>query len=381
MGRQTIAASRLAGEIAHSRYSRKAFAFNLRKDSEALLLGFRDKRVAAAADAKAVLNDCVAGIKSDVETLKNKTAAMMADNSRSHSDMARESKTGRSAFAARLSSNVAEMTAGFRAKRAQNAKKLQNLLQNFRSDLPAFISDMETSADEMMGRFKRERMQMSAESQENLDLFISRLKAEVLALKQETAELMQAYAVSRRRQAKLSHDERSLFTASLSRQISALMEQFQKSRADMSDDVKADLLFFLTKLKESVRTPKSPTAKIQPSRKDDRSDAEQARVKARVVPPKKPDLSAERKQTPPVEPPAPEPIPHPSVEESWPDDLTVIRGIGQSMNARLKDAGITTFAQLAKKQPQELLDIVGVKSAKFVNVNEWIAQAADWLKK
>jgi len=319
MGRQTIAASRLAGEIAHSRYSRKAFAFNLRKDSEALLLGFRDKRVAAAADAKAVLNDCVAGIKSDVETLMGR----------------------------------------FQRERMQ----------------------MSAESQENMGRFQRERMQMSAESQENLDLFISRLKAEVLALKQETAELMQAYAVSRRRQAKLSHDERSLFTASLSRQISALMEQFRKSRADMSDDVKADLLVFLTKLKESVRTPKSPTAKIQPSRKDDRSDAEQARVKARVVPPKKPDLSAERKQTPPVEPPAPEPIPHPSVEESWPDDLTVIRGIGQSMNARLKDAGITTFAQLAKKQPQELLDIVGVKSAKFVNVNEWIAQAADWLKK
>jgi len=381
MGRQAVETSRLSGKIAHSRYSRQAFAFNLKKDTEALLIGFRNERVAAAADAKAVLNACVAEIKSDVVTLKNKTAAMMAHNSRSRGEMARESKSGRTAFAAGLSANVAKMTAGFRAKRAQNAKKLQNLLQDFRSDLAAFISDLDASVAEMMGRFQQERAKMSAESQADLDLFILRLKGEVIALKQETADLMLAYSVSRRGQSKLSQDELSQFTANLSRQISALMGQFRKSRADMSDNVKADLIGFLTDLKETVTALKSSTFKMRQSYKNDIADAKQAPVGAKVVPPQKPAVPEEPKPTPPVEPPVPEPIPQPPVEEPWPDDLTILRGIGPSMNSRLRDAGITTFAQLAKKEPRELLDVVGVKSAKFVNVEEWITQAADQLKR
>lgn len=53
------------------------------------------------------------------------------------------------------------------------------------------------------------------------------------------------------------------------------------------------------------------------------------------------------------------------------DDLTQIKGIGPTFARRLKEAGITTFAQLAGATVGQLQEITGVA--------EWQADPADWI--
>lgn len=58
------------------------------------------------------------------------------------------------------------------------------------------------------------------------------------------------------------------------------------------------------------------------------------------------------------------------------DDLTQIQGLGPASKERLYNAGITTFAQLARSTPDSLQEQLGAVSARF-DVEEWIEQARD----
>jgi predicted flap endonuclease-1-like 5' DNA nuclease len=57
------------------------------------------------------------------------------------------------------------------------------------------------------------------------------------------------------------------------------------------------------------------------------------------------------------------------------DDLTLIEGIGPVYNARLREHGITTFAQLAETDEGRLAEIVNAPKWQRVNYGEWIEQA------
>lgn len=61
-----------------------------------------------------------------------------------------------------------------------------------------------------------------------------------------------------------------------------------------------------------------------------------------------------------------------------PDDLTLIHGIGPTFARRLRDAGITTYVQLASYTPEELQTIT--KAAVWqANPTDWVAQAREKL--
>ncbi len=63
-----------------------------------------------------------------------------------------------------------------------------------------------------------------------------------------------------------------------------------------------------------------------------------------------------------------------SPDESSPDDLTTIRGIGIATQNRLYRAGITSYGQLARATPEDVRKILG-KLAGGATVEDWIAQA------
>ena len=56
------------------------------------------------------------------------------------------------------------------------------------------------------------------------------------------------------------------------------------------------------------------------------------------------------------------------------DDLTTINGIGPTFAQRLKDAGVTTYSQLASMSPEQLKEITHAADWQ-ADPNDWILQA------
>ncbi len=66
-------------------------------------------------------------------------------------------------------------------------------------------------------------------------------------------------------------------------------------------------------------------------------------------------------------------------DESSPDDLTAIRGIGMATENRLYRAGIKSYGQLARATPEYVREILG-KFAGGASVEKWIAEAKQLAK-
>jgi predicted flap endonuclease-1-like 5' DNA nuclease len=65
-------------------------------------------------------------------------------------------------------------------------------------------------------------------------------------------------------------------------------------------------------------------------------------------------------------------------QQTHPDDLTVIKGIGPVYQWKLRDAGFNTYKQLSAADPEQLRRMLDVKNWQRVNVESWIHQARDW---
>jgi predicted flap endonuclease-1-like 5' DNA nuclease len=58
-----------------------------------------------------------------------------------------------------------------------------------------------------------------------------------------------------------------------------------------------------------------------------------------------------------------------------PDDLTAIRGIGRIYQWKLRDAGISSYEQLASTTPEQLREILDVPAWRKFEPGSWIEQA------
>lgn len=70
--------------------------------------------------------------------------------------------------------------------------------------------------------------------------------------------------------------------------------------------------------------------------------------------------------------PAAEQAPTPAHGE---DDLKLVSGIGPTYERRLKEAGITTFAELAAQTPDDLRVITGLKEWQSAAPEQWVSEA------
>ena len=68
-------------------------------------------------------------------------------------------------------------------------------------------------------------------------------------------------------------------------------------------------------------------------------------------------------------------------QQTHPDDLTVIKGIGSVYQWKLRDAGFNTLRQLAAADPDQLRRMLDIKNWQRVDIESWIEQARDWAQR
>jgi predicted flap endonuclease-1-like 5' DNA nuclease len=65
-------------------------------------------------------------------------------------------------------------------------------------------------------------------------------------------------------------------------------------------------------------------------------------------------------------------------QQTHPDDLTQIKGIGKVYQRKLRDIGFSSFKQLADADPDQIRRMLGIKEWQRVDVSSWVQQARDW---
>jgi len=68
-------------------------------------------------------------------------------------------------------------------------------------------------------------------------------------------------------------------------------------------------------------------------------------------------------------------------QQTHPDDMTVVKGIGPVYQWKLRDAGVNTYAQLAASDPDQLRRMLDIKDWQRVDIKSWIEQARDWAQR
>ena len=135
----------------------------------------------------------------------------------------------------------------------------------------------------------------------------------------------------------------------------------------------AVLFWLLAYTQQSGSTP--PAARDQQPPAPSAKMAEPA-VAAPVAPEPAPPMPEPEAEPEPVMS-EPEPTPaEPEPAPAKPDDLTIIEGIGPKIAAVLKDAGLSTFAQLAAATPTELKRITDDAGIRLAFPESWPGQAA-----
>ncbi len=128
-----------------------------------------------------------------------------------------------------------------------------------------------------------------------------------------------------------------------------------------------------TQTAEGSRQPEE----AQPARAEEapRESASARREAAPEAPTAEPSPRAEAPAQQP-EPARPTPAAEAAAEaEAEADDLTVIKGIGPAIQQKLNNLGITTFADLARADPEGVAERLDMRMASPNRVREWVAAA------
>jgi predicted flap endonuclease-1-like 5' DNA nuclease len=64
-------------------------------------------------------------------------------------------------------------------------------------------------------------------------------------------------------------------------------------------------------------------------------------------------------------------------QQSHPDELTRIRGIGPVFQRKLRNMGISSFKQLAQTDPAQIREMLEIKKWQRVDIEGWVEQAAE----
>ena len=264
--------------------------------------------------------------------------------------------------------------AGIRLATAQELAEYHSAHQAMAEEQRQRLDEDEQELDEQ----ESARRAQAAEDARGRGEYVATLKSDTGAMLGEFQTVHQAMAEEQRQRL---DEQQSARRAQAAEMRGALQADLSEARRVWTSFAK---LMQNRRARRQAAPPPQPTPAKEPDRR--------ARRQAAPPPPPTPaEESAEsrsfldrfvRRQAAPPPPPTPaeEPAaPAAPVQEAASDDLTAIRGIGASMQKRLNEAGIRTFAQLTNRTADDLRELLG-DVGRLAKVQEWIEQAQDLIR-
>jgi hypothetical protein len=187
----------------------------------------------------------------------------------------------------------------------------------FLNDLKGTVAGIKSEVSQMKKGFRQSREEMAEKTRHDLTAFTADMRSSVSDLKSDASRMQEGFRSSFNDMARTGRSERGKFAAELRKSVGRLREEL------VSD---------LT----AIRRMWSGLTTIQPAAKE---------------------KSSEEKS-----------------QEISPEDLTKISGIGPGIQMRLNQAGIYTYAQLARTTHEQLRKALG-KFARLVDTYDWIGEA------
>jgi predicted flap endonuclease-1-like 5' DNA nuclease len=202
---------------------------------------------------------------------------------------------------------------------------------------------------------------MAQASKAERQQFVGDIASFVSDLAERVVEMQGGFRTSFAQMAETEQAKRSDFLAGIMENVSRLQKMVAEMRSEFSDDLEGARQAWSGSGRRARGGRKQPgRGRAEPAQQGPAAEAE-------------PTATAGSPGENPVDEPAAVPG---DADESPADDLTAIFGIGPGRMERLSEAGIHTYAQLARMTPDELRDLLG-PAGKLVDVEKWISQAMD----
>jgi 16S rRNA C967 or C1407 C5-methylase (RsmB/RsmF family) len=339
--------ARLA-QAAEDAQERAEYVATLKSDTAAMLSNFQAAHQAMATELRQRLAE-------DRDRLAADTAAFMEETHAANRQMAAE-----------LRAHLDEQEAARLAQAAEDARQRMEYVDNLRESVANLLKELDEAHQAMAAELRAHlddqesaRLAQAAEDARGRAEYVATLKSDTAALLKELDAAHQAMAAELRAHLDEQESARLAQAAEDARGRVEYVDTLKSNTAAMLND-------FRTEFDEARRVWSSFTELMR-----------QRRARKVVAPPPPPLPPVKVAPPPPPVEVAPPPLPveevAPPVEEVAPDDLTAIRGIGASTQARLHELGIMTYTQLAGASPDELRPHFG----RLARVEEWIAQARE----
>jgi predicted flap endonuclease-1-like 5' DNA nuclease len=187
----------------------------------------------------------------------------------------------------------------------------------FLNDLKGTVAGIKSEVSQMKKGFRQSREEMAGKTRHDLTAFTADMRSFVSDLKSDASRMQEGFRNSLNDMARTGRSERGKFVAELRKSVGRLREEL------VSD---------LT----AIRRMWSGLTTIQPAAKEKSSEKQSQQIS--------------------------------------PEDLTKISGIGPGIQMRLNQAGIYTYAQLARTTHEQLRKALG-KFAQLVDTYDWIGEA------
>jgi uncharacterized protein YukE len=253
-----------------------------------------------------------------------------------------------------IKSEVSQMENGFRQSREEVAEKTRRDLKASTEDVRNFVSDLKSEASRLQDDFRSSFNTMARTGRSERGAFVADLRSDMSRMRNAFLHSRKEMGEQTRRDLKASTEEVRNFVSDLKSEASRLQDDFRSSFNTMARTGRSERGAFVADLRNSV-----------------------GRLREEVIS----DLSAVRRMwsnPSPVQPVKKKQAEEEKSQEMSPDDLTKIPGIGSGIAMRLNQAGISTYAQLARSTHDQLRVALG-KFAQLDDTYDWRGEARKFI--